>query len=75
MYIFELINKVLKENQKKRLENSTNTDEAEGEKCEHFFVPTDSTGETLACSKCGLVVKKMKKQNFNLFNQGKADEE
>ena len=25
--------------------------------CEHTFFPIDSTGETLACSKCGLVIK------------------
>lgn len=27
------------------------------EKCNHVFLPLDSTGETLACTKCGLVVK------------------
>ena len=30
----------------------------EDEFCEHIFMPIDSTGETLACSKCGLVISK-----------------
>lgn len=34
--------------------------------CEHIFMPIDSTGEVLACSKCGLVVHKkdLKLKNF-----------
>lgn len=36
------------------------------EYCEHLFMPVDSTGETLACSKCGLIVNKkdLKYKNF-----------
>lgn len=36
------------------------------EKCEHVFMPIDSTGETLACTKCGLIKKRseIKKRNF-----------
>lgn len=30
----------------------------EEEMCEHKFMPVDSTGEVLACTKCGFVVKK-----------------
>ena len=26
--------------------------------CEHNFMPVDSTGEVLACTKCGFVIKK-----------------
>lgn len=26
--------------------------------CEHEFMPVDSTGETLACIKCGFIVKR-----------------
>jgi len=26
--------------------------------CEHKFMPIDSTGDVLACTKCGFVVKK-----------------
>ena len=29
--------------------------------CEHHFMPIDSTGLTLACTKCGFVVKKKDK--------------
>lgn len=69
MYIFELINKVLEENRKKRAEAAQESEsDTTDEKCEHIFSPVDSTGETLACSKCGLVVKKMKKNKINLFN-------
>lgn len=28
--------------------------------CEHNYMPIDSTGEVLACTKCGFVVKKRK---------------
>lgn len=35
--------------------------------CEHIFMPIDSTGEVLACSKCGLVVNKKDMQYKNFF--------
>ena len=36
----------------------------EEEKCDHLFVPIDSTGRVLACSKCGMIYKrKIKKTN------------
>ena len=28
------------------------------DKCEHIFLPIDSSGEYLACSKCGKVIRK-----------------
>lgn len=34
--------------------------------CKHTFMPIDSTGETLACSKCGYLITKkelLKKKN------------
>ena len=37
------------------------------EACEHIFMPVDSTGETLACSKCGLVVQKKDLRYKNFF--------
>lgn len=58
MYIFELIAKKLKEKNASHLkppEIKQNSDYEE--KCEHTFFPIDSTGETLACSKCGMIVK------------------
>jgi len=30
--------------------------------CEHKFMPVDSTGLVLACTKCGFVVKKREKR-------------
>lgn len=55
MYIIELITKLIKEKRKKptapQIPDALET-------CEHIFLPIDSTGEVLACSKCGFVVKK-----------------
>jgi len=33
--------------------------DSDEEKCEHEFQPVDSTGETLACIKCGFIVKRI----------------
>lgn len=35
--------------------------------CEHIFMPIDSTGEILACSKCGLVVNRKDLRYKNFF--------
>ena len=32
----------------------------EAESCAHSFMPVDSTGEVLACTKCGFVIKQRK---------------
>lgn len=37
------------------------------EGCEHTFMPLDSTGENLSCTKCGLVIKKSELKNKNFF--------
>jgi hypothetical protein len=61
MYIFEFINKKIlnllgkKEHLNKIEENK---EMSEYEKCEHVFMPVDSTGKILACSKCGLLIHK-----------------
>lgn len=39
------------------------------EECEHIFLPVDSTGEILACSKCGLVVNKEDLKDINIFKR------
>jgi len=68
MYIFELLFKLIKKRGKKKtslynpLENPSIE---ESEQCEHSFMPLDSTGETLACIKCGFIVKK---ENINKDN-------
>ena len=65
MYILELINKIMKAQKQKQAEalGTEFTEETEVQRCEHLFAPVDSTGETLACTKCGLVVKKAKNIN------------
>ena len=47
MYIIELFIKWLNKNKR-----------GEGATCRHNFMPVDSTGNVLACTKCGFVVKK-----------------
>ena len=64
MYIFELLFKLLNKickKKKDKLKPYNPLDEQfpdEDEYCEHSFMPLDSTGETLACIKCGFIVKK-----------------
>lgn len=78
MYIFELLVKYLKKdrvieildehdktNALNPLENSTGLEDSDT--CEHIFMPIDSTGEILACSKCGLVVNKKDLRYKNFF--------
>ena len=56
MYIFELIAKLVKN--KKTITRIIKEEIDYNETCNHSFLPIDSTGKTLACTKCGLVVKK-----------------
>ncbi len=66
MYIIELFIKWLNKNKRGDGANPDNlyagkntiseTDEAL--KCKHNFMPVDSSGTVLACTKCGFVVKK-----------------
>ena len=57
MYIFELIAKLIKnKKQPKKTIASEETDY--NNNCNHSFLPIDSTGNILACSKCGLITKK-----------------
>ncbi len=71
MYIIEVINKLLKSRKKSQTKNNNGDEDVElYEKCEHIFVPVDSTEQTLACSKCGLVVKKNQLlKKFNIFKK------
>lgn len=57
MYIIELIVKLIKEKNEKKEKKILVADEGDYESCEHIFLPIDSTGKTLACSKCGFLVK------------------
>lgn len=79
MYFIELIVKyfqkdrfteVLEEHDKNEALNPLEEipeDDENPENCEHIFMPIDSTGETLACSKCGLVVNKKDLRYKNFF--------
>lgn len=60
MYIIEILYKFIKNRGKKiSSESAQDSDEIDYEDtCKHVFLPIDSTGETLACSKCGFIVKK-----------------
>ena len=64
MYIFEVFAKWLNKRQTKEIKpekpNYTEIDEALY--CEHNFMPIDSTGLILACTKCGFVVQKRKSE-------------
>lgn len=60
MYIFEkLFNWIFPDKLEKEYDyNPLNqTIEDEEEECRHDFRPVDSTGEILACIKCGFIVK------------------
>ena len=63
MYILEVFIKWLNKRQTKeiKLEKPTFEEVDEALTCEHNFMPVDSTGLTLACTKCGFVVKERDK--------------
>ena len=64
MYILEVLIKWLNKRQTKeiKLEKPTFEEVDEALTCEHNFMPVDSTGLTLACTKCGFVIKSQDKQ-------------
>ena len=68
MYIVELFSKLINDFRfkkgwfKKELPKTEDT----AEKCDHIFVPVDSTGRVLACTKCGEIYK-LKKGEVNPF--------
>ena len=71
MYIIEKLVKIYQKyvNKDRKINIPSMEDNTELEDvltCEHNFMPIDSTGQILACSKCGYLVNKsrlMKKQN------------
>lgn len=60
MYIVELFVKWLNKRQSKEVkpEKPDFKEVDDALTCEHNFMPVDSTGLVLACTKCGFVVKK-----------------
>ena len=67
MYFIELIIKKFFKRKRGEIfnfpENNFETTE-NSDDCEHIFMPVDSSGEVLACTKCGLVIKKTGENNF-----------
>lgn len=60
MYIFEIFVKWLNKKISKDIvpEKPSFKEVDEALTCNHNFMPIDSTGEILACTKCGFVVKR-----------------
>jgi len=82
MYILELLVKFLQKDKVEDLIEKYENDRAidplnnkfedieessDSEDCEHIFMPIDSTRETFACSKCGLVISKKAYEKRNFF--------
>ena len=66
MYIIELFLKLKQDIMLNKYKKSLKPVEEESEKCSHTFIPIDSTGRILACSKCGEIYK-LKKDEVNPF--------
>lgn len=71
MYLVELIIRWIFPNKKyeprKKFDPFAQDDIETPQECEHIFLPIDSTGETFACSKCGLLTKKEALKDKNIF--------
>lgn len=71
MYIIEfIIKKLSKSKEKPSIDPFQKEQTPVYEACEHIFMPVDSTGETLSCSNCGLLVKRSELKNTNFFISG-----
>ena len=72
MYIVELFLKLIEDFKFKKgiFQKKEIKSPEEVEKCDHIFVPVDSTGRILACSKCGEIYK-LEKGEVNPFGKGK----
>lgn len=66
MYIIELFLKLKDDIKQGKFKKKKPVEIEQEEKCEHLFVPIDSTGRILACSKCGEIYK-LKKGEINPF--------
>lgn len=70
MYILELLFKLLNKNKEEKTQTqelSFEASEYDEEKCEHIFLPIDSTKKVLACTKCGYMIKPEKQPKKNFF--------
>lgn len=66
MYIIELFIKIKEDIKKGKFKKQPLAQKKEYEKCNHIFIPIDSTKRILACSKCGKIYK-LKKGEVNPF--------
>lgn len=66
MYIVELFYKLIEDYKSGKFKKKAAPIQNNIEKCDHLFVPIDSTGRILACSKCGQLYK-LKKGEENPF--------
>jgi len=65
MYLIELIVKTFFSKNRGYIKQKTE-EELEEERCDHVFMPIDSTGEILACRKCGAVVQKKNLRKYKI---------
>ena len=72
MYFIEYIIKKITQKKEKPIYNTVSENETQDyEDCEHVFMPVDSTGEILSCTKCGTLVKRSELKSKNFFIQDK----
>ena len=70
MYFIELLVKRFLKNEKPIEGYDPLTElEEEEDKCEHIFMPLDSSGEFLACKNCGLTVNRKDLKDINFFKR------
>lgn len=70
MYLIELVVKLFNHKKKEKIINfETPPEDTSEELCEHVFLPIDSSGEILACSKCGMIVEKKNLKDINIFKR------
>lgn len=72
MYLFELITRYIMGKKYKKASSFdpfAQDDIENSDNCEHIFLPIDSSGEVLACSKCGFVVNKKDLKDVNIFKR------
>lgn len=68
MYFIELLIKKIKKKQiHKNLYDPLTTEFSDDNRCEHIFMPIDSSGEILSCRNCGYIVRRKDLKNINFF--------
>lgn len=74
MYFIELLVKKFRKKQQSQSDfdpMAEDKPDIEDACTEHVFMPIDSSGETLACRNCGLVVNKKDLKDINFFRKSK----